>query len=407
MSQITDAELVALARCGDKTAFGHLIKRHQTLALRLAQKMLGRVDIAQEQVQEAFLQAYLSLDRLRDDDRFQSWLCGIVLNVCRTHIRHQKMNFLSFEEIMGGSKMDIDIFASASPSPMKIAQEQELYNLVLEAVNSLSHKNRTTVLLFYFEQLTIYEISALLDSSVTAVKGRLHKARKQLKDKLIPFYIEDNSVISTPQRIEPMIKVTVADLIFSPSIPLENDSIELNDSCVVILWDEANCRFLPIFVGIPSGEAISQILTETTLPRPMTFQFTSNILKAANVSLESVRVESLEKDIYYATASLSCGDQIQEVDARPSDAIALALLMNSPIYVNEAVMAEASIPVPPDVEGAPTGRGLTELRNKRRKKKQKQEQKQQEKKKKLQQQSIKENAQAIKDIAIQFLFNRD
>jgi RNA polymerase sigma-70 factor (ECF subfamily) len=81
VSQKIDAELVALARCGDKAAFGHLIKRHQTLAFRLAQKMVSRVDIAQELVQEAFLQAYLSLDRLRDDNRFQSWLCGIVLTL--------------------------------------------------------------------------------------------------------------------------------------------------------------------------------------------------------------------------------------------------------------------------------------------------------------------------------------
>jgi RNA polymerase sigma factor (sigma-70 family) len=406
VSQIIDAELVTLARCGDKTAFGHLIKRHQTLAFRLAQKMIGRVDIAQELVQEAFLQAYLSLDRLRDDDLFQSWLCGIVLNVCRTHIRHQKMNFLSFEEIMGGSKVDIDIFASASPNPMKVAQEQELYNLVLEAVNSLSHKNRSTVLLFYFEQLTIYEISALLDSSVTAVKGRLHKARKQLRDKLLPLYIEDSSVVLTPQRIESMIQVTVADLIFSPSIELESGRVD-SESCILILWDEVNHRFLLIFVGIPSGEAIAQILTETAPLRPMTFQFIANMLKAANVSLESVRVESLEKDIYYATVSLSCGNQIHEADARPSDAIALALLMNSPIYVNEAVMQEVSVQVPSDIEGAPTGRGLTEFRNKQQNKKQEQEQKQQEIVKKLEQLSKEENIKTIQDTAIRFLFDRD
>ena len=106
MNQKIDAELVALARCGDKTAFSHLIKRHRTLALRVAQKMMSRNDIAQELVQEAFLQAYLSLDRLQDDSKFQSWLCGIVINVCRSYIRHQKINFLSFEEIMGGIKSE-------------------------------------------------------------------------------------------------------------------------------------------------------------------------------------------------------------------------------------------------------------------------------------------------------------
>lgn len=404
MSQKTDPELVALARCGNKVAFSNLIKRHRWLAFSIAQKMVGRVDIAQDLVQEAFLQAYLSLDRLRDNEKFQSWLCGIVLNVCRSHIRYQKINFLSFEEIMGGMKVNSDIFTSASPSPMKVAQEQELYNLVLKAVNSLSPKNRTTVLLFYFEQLTIYEISALLNSSVTAVKGRLHKARKQLKEKLLPLYPEDNSVVSNYQN-KPMIQVTVADLVYLPIVELPNSVLNSN-SYVVVLWDEVNRRFLPIFVGIPSGEAIAQILTETSLTRPMTFQFMSNMLQAANVNLESVRVESLRENIYCAIVSLGCDGQIKEVDARPSDAIALALIMNSPIYVNEVVMQEAAIQVPSDVENAPTGRGLSEFMSYRQQKQQEFQEKRPEKEK-LQPASREENLETIKNLAIKFLFPRD
>ncbi|MEM7593667.1 MAG: bifunctional nuclease domain-containing protein [Cyanobacteria bacterium P01_A01_bin.83] len=404
MSQKTDTELVALARCGDKVAFSHLIERHRTLAFNIARKMVGRVDIAQEMVQEAFLQAYLSLDRLRDHEKFPSWLCGIVLNVCRSHIRHQKINFLSFEEIMGGIKVNGDIFTSASPNPMKVAQEQELYNLVLEAVNSLSPKNRTTVLLFYFEQLTVQEISALLNSSITAVKGRLHKARKQLKEKLLPLYLEDSSVISTYQN-ESMIQVSVADLVCLPIVELPNDFLNSN-SYVVILWDEVNRRFLPIFVGLPSGDAIAQILTETSLTRPMTFQFMSNMLQAANVNLESVRVESLHKDIYHAIVSLSCDGQIKEVDARPSDAIALALLMKSPIYVNEAVMQEAAIQVPSDIESTPNGRGLSELMSYRQQQQQEFKKKRQDKEQ-LQPKSREENWETIKNLAINFLFPRD
>ena len=363
MNHKTDAELVVLSRNGDKAAFSHLIKRHQTLALCLAQKMMSRRDIAQELMQEAFLQAYLSLDRLRDDDKFQSWLCGITINVCRSHIRHQKMNFLSFEEIMGGMKINGDVFGSVFPSPMKVAQEQELYNLVLEAVNSLSPKNRTTVLLFYFEQLTIDEISALLNISVTAIKGRLYKARKQLKAKLLPLYLEYNPVVSTDRNTKSMIEVTIAD-VFVPTIS------NTPQSSIVILWDKANHRFLNIFVGIPSGETIAHILTKTPMTRPMTLQFMSNMLKAANAYLESVRIESLREDIYYATVSLGCNGQVREVDARPSDAIALALLMNSPIYVNEAVMKEASIKAPPEVENAPVGRGLSNFKNEYEKKEQ-------------------------------------
>ena len=308
------------------------------------------------------------------------------------HIRHQKMNFLSFEEIMGGIKVDGDVFRSASPNPLKVAQEQEIYDLVLEAVNSLSPKNRTTVLLFYFEQLTVYEIAALLNISATAVKGRLYKARKQLKDKLLPLYLEDSSVI-LPYQNNTMIEVTVADAVFSPSIAPK--------SCVVILWDEAKRRFLPIFVGIPSGEAIANILAETPLARPMTLQFMSNMLEAADVSLDSVRVDSLENNTYYAVASLSCNGQVKEVDSRPSDAIALALLTNSPIYVNEAVMNEAAIKTPPDVKGLPTGRGLIDFKNEYDQKRQKKEDVGQSK------QSKEKNWQAIKEEAIKFLFNRD
>ena len=399
MNHKTDVELVALARCGNKTAFSHLIKRHQTLVLRLAQKMMSRKDIAKELVQEAFLQAYLSLDRLREDDKFQSWLCGIVINVCRSHIRHQKLDFLSFEEIMGGIKLDGDIFTSASPSPMKVAQEQELYSLVLEAVNSLSPKNRTTVLLFYFEQLTIYEISALLDSSVTAVKGRLYKARKQLKDKLLPLYLEDSSIVSTNQNIKSMIKVTVADVVSSPSIAPQ--------SSVVILWDEANRRILPIFVGLDSGATIAHILIETSMTRPMTLQFMSNMLQAADVNLESIRIESLEEDIYYAVATLGCNGQVKEVDARPSDAIALALLENKPIYVNEAVMKEAAYQTPADIGNAPVGRGLSNFQNEYEQKKQERKEKLQENKEKFQQMSKEEKIKPIYNLAIEFLFDTD
>ena len=395
MNHQTDVELVALARCGDKTAFSHLIKRHQALALRLAQKMMSRGDIAKELVQEAFLQAYLSLDRLQDDNKFQSWLCGIVINVCRSHIRHQKINFLSFEEIMGGIKLNGDIFRSASPSPMKVAQEQELYSLVLEAVNSLSAKNRTTVLLFYFEQLTIYEISALLNSSVTAIKGRLYKARKQLKDKLLPLYLED-SIVSTTHNTK-MIKVTVADVVSSPSIAPQ--------SSVVILWDRENRQFLPIFVGIPSGVAIAHILLETSITRPMTLQFMSNMLKAANVNLESVRIESLQQDIFYAVASLGCNGQVKEVDARPSDAIALALLTNSPIYVNDFVMERAAYKAPPDVENAPVGRGLSNFKNEYQQKREKKLKSEEALEKSAQ--SREKNTESIYDLAIEFLFNRD
>lgn len=108
----TDLELVSLARSGDKQAFGHLIGRYQSMAKGIAMSMIKHEDLAQDLVQEAMLQAYLCLDRLRDDSRFGSWLYGIVLNVCRSHIRDRNARgdhkgvFLSLEAMTGGLKND-------------------------------------------------------------------------------------------------------------------------------------------------------------------------------------------------------------------------------------------------------------------------------------------------------------
>ena len=76
MVQKTDAELVAQTRDGDKSAFGQLVERHQQMVERIAKKMVTDEWIAHELAQEAILQAYLSLNHLRDASRFKSWLYG-------------------------------------------------------------------------------------------------------------------------------------------------------------------------------------------------------------------------------------------------------------------------------------------------------------------------------------------
>src|SRR5215472_18373679 len=113
MTNTDDSELVALARSGDKDAFGQLIERYQQMVKRIALGMIADEEIARELAQEAILQAYLSLDHLRDNTRFKSWLYGIALNVCRSYIRDQKINPYSLEAMMGG--MYRDVFYSLSP----------------------------------------------------------------------------------------------------------------------------------------------------------------------------------------------------------------------------------------------------------------------------------------------------
>src|SRR5215467_15355892 len=106
MRELSDAELLAAARKGNKEAFGYLIERYQHMTERIAQRIVGNAYIAQELAQEAVLQAYLSLDRLRNDGRFASWLYSITLNVCRNYFRSQKIDVSSLEALTGGMFID-------------------------------------------------------------------------------------------------------------------------------------------------------------------------------------------------------------------------------------------------------------------------------------------------------------
>jgi RNA polymerase sigma factor (sigma-70 family) len=185
--EITDTELVTLARSGDKNAFGRLAERYQQMARRVAACMVSDEDMARELTQEAMLQAYLSLSHLRDDAAFGNWLYGIVLNVCRSYLRDQK-TVLSWEDLEGGVRFGVLDFSDAAPDPQWAAEEQELHRKVLQAVQNLPPASQVAALLFYYERLSLQEIAAILGISVTAVKGRLYKARKRLGEQLSALY---------------------------------------------------------------------------------------------------------------------------------------------------------------------------------------------------------------------------
>ena len=91
---IPDGDLVRLARDGDPAAFRLLVERHLPMARARAARLCPQPDDADDAVQDAFLQAFLALDRLRDPDRFAGWLGGIVANVCRAQRRRAPLTLL-------------------------------------------------------------------------------------------------------------------------------------------------------------------------------------------------------------------------------------------------------------------------------------------------------------------------
>ena len=182
----SDSELVLASQRGDKTAFSRLTVRYRPMAQRLATRVTGQPDLAQELVQESFLQAYLSLTKLSNPARFRSWLYGIVLNVCRNEWRRQKIISFSLETMVGSPASRETLLSDSSLDPQRIVEQKEIDAVVRDAVNTLSERNRSAILLFYHEQLSVKDVAGRLNISVNAVKGRLHKARQQLRTQLLP-----------------------------------------------------------------------------------------------------------------------------------------------------------------------------------------------------------------------------
>jgi len=341
MNEKSDAELMALARSGDKDAFGHLAERYQQMIERIATGMVANAYLAQELAQEAILQAYLSLDRLRDDRQFKNWLYGITLNVCRSYLRDQKTDFFSLEALMGGMWFETTSFLDGSLDPQMIAEERELHRIILHAVHTLKSSERLATMLFYYEQRSLREIAAILGISVAAVKGRLHKARKHLKEQLATLYEWTEEDSSLQQRSTRMVKLSVVDVVTR----LRKEDMRHVFSTLVLL-DEVGHRALGIWIGEAEAAMIQMGLSHTSPIRPMTMNFMGNILKATGATLEEVRIETLKDDIFYAIARIHIGDLIHEIDARPSDAIALAVTTDSPIFVSEEILENCGVVLP-------------------------------------------------------------
>jgi RNA polymerase sigma factor (sigma-70 family) len=350
VAERTDRELVILARQGNKEAFGLLIERYQALMGRIALRIVAAPDAAQDLVQEAMLQAYLSLEDLRSEDSFRSWLYGIVLNVSKSYLRDQQRRSPFNQALDDESPEGPGNDSGAGQDPQQIATERELHRLVLSAIDELPPAHREAARLYYYDSLTLHEIVAITGASAGAVKVRLHRARSQLREKLQWAYPEIETGKTRKSRRKIMVKVKVVDI------------VKRDDKFIVILQDEAQEKILPIWVGQAEGTAIAMGLRAYPTQRPMTFDFLAHLLDALGATLEEARVEVLKETVFYGIAKVRMGNrgahgsraahgsQVKEVDARPSDVLALAVRTGSPIYVAEEVMQQAS-QAPAEYEG--------------------------------------------------------
>ena len=110
---------------------------------------------------------------------------------------------------------------------------------------------------------------------------------------------------------------------------------------IVILRDKEGHRVLPIWVGVFEANAIALQIENVTTPRPMTHDLLKNVIADLRARIDKIVVSDLKENTFFALIYLNVGGEVMAIDARPSDAIALALRTRAPIFVEETVLDNA------------------------------------------------------------------
>jgi len=121
---------------------------------------------------------------------------------------------------------------------------------------------------------------------------------------------------------------------------------------VVVLRETGSRRYLPIWIGAPEADAITLRLQGVQVERPLTHDLLARSLSALGAEVQHVVVNDLRSDVFYAQIVLEYNEREMRIDSRPSDAIALAVRADVPVYVSEKVMNEAGRM--PDKDVAPS-----------------------------------------------------
>lgn len=327
-----DAALVLAARDGDKDAFAQLLSRHRDLLLAICRRAVGDVLLAEDAAQEAALQALLGLDRLRYPAQFGPWLAGIGLNLCRSWHRRRVREVRSWATAYerdapqrGGAGWHDD--------PATQAERSEERAWVRHAVAALPRGQRDAVILFYLSGLTQDETAAALGIAPGAVRGRLHKARATLRRQLVRER-EESVMPAMDQPIPVDVEVMT---IRRRTNPDRQDLSALPH--IVVLEERGGARRLPLFIDAGAAQALAQTLTQPDLPPPPTHALAVALATASGGTIREVEFTHLAGDMVYATILLDRAGEVRRVDARPSDALNVALLARVPMRVHPTIFA--------------------------------------------------------------------
>ncbi len=165
------------ARQGNREAFGRLVMAYQAPVYNLAYRMLNNTGEAEEAAQEAFVRAYTRLASYDPTRKFSTWILSIASNYCIDVLRKRRALFLSLDDAL---PIHPALMSEREAGPEAQAVLNEQQQLVQQMLQALPEEYRETVILRYWYDLSYEEIAEIMQSSVSAIKSRLFRARREL-----------------------------------------------------------------------------------------------------------------------------------------------------------------------------------------------------------------------------------
>jgi RNA polymerase sigma-70 factor (ECF subfamily) len=175
MNDRPDSYYIEAVKKGNMAAFSELVVRYQDMVYSLALKLMKNSMDAEEVAQDTFVKAYQKLDSYQSKSKFSTWLYSITYNGCISELRKRRITFASIEDQKMSDEDERNIYDYFSANKK---EDQDRY-LTL-ALGQLPEDDQVLLTLYYYENQSMDEISAITDLTVSNVKIKIHRARKKV-----------------------------------------------------------------------------------------------------------------------------------------------------------------------------------------------------------------------------------
>ncbi|MBM7578495.1 RNA polymerase sigma factor SigW [Jeotgalibacillus terrae] len=172
-------------RKGDQDAFGEIVELFKDRVYHVCFRMLGNRHEAEDIAQEAFIRAYTNIHTFDIDRKFSTWLFRIATNLCIDRIRKKKPDYYLDAEVSGTDGLTMySQVETDDPLPEEEVESMELQESIQKEISRLPDKYRSVIVLKYIEELSLKEISEILELPIGTVKTRIHRGREALRKQL-------------------------------------------------------------------------------------------------------------------------------------------------------------------------------------------------------------------------------